>query len=166
MISTEKLYGLTTCTFNVHCLTLLARSVTDCGPLWATSAFTFEAHNHALVNMFSGTQYVPEQVVHTFLLRSKATMLARSCIDADCSVAVENAMKKFTTNKRYKSAQGRDGLSMLGLERVTVVDARIATAVQDLIGQDVVTTSAIHYDRFISDHLFYSSKNCVRQKTQ
>ena len=62
VIQLEELYGLSHCTFNVHCLTHLAQCVKDCGPLWATSAFVFESHNHVLLNMFNGTQCVPQQI--------------------------------------------------------------------------------------------------------
>ena len=55
----EVLYGLSSCTFNVHQMTHLANGVRNCGPLWATSAFMFEANNHVLLKMFHGTQNVP-----------------------------------------------------------------------------------------------------------
>ena len=66
-IQLEELYGLSCCKFNIHCLIHLAHSVKDCGPLWATSTFTFEAHNHALVSMFHGTQSVSQQITDASL---------------------------------------------------------------------------------------------------
>ena len=83
VIQMEDLYGLTNCKYNVHCWTHLARCVRDCGPLWATSAFTFEAHNHVLINMFHGTQYVPQQIADTFLLKAKISFLTTGCVDGD-----------------------------------------------------------------------------------
>ena len=70
VIQLEELCGLSSCKFNEHCLTHLAQRVKDCGLLWATSAFTFESHNHVLMNMFNGTQCVPQQITETFLLKN------------------------------------------------------------------------------------------------
>ena len=107
VIQLEELYGLSSCKFNVHCLTHLAHSVKDCGPLWATSTFTFEAHNHVLVNMFHGTQCVPQQITDTFLLKSKVLSMARTCIDRDdSSVSVQNVLVRLMGDDvRYKSTE-------------------------------------------------------------
>ena len=137
VIQTDELYGLFCCTFIIHCLTHLAQCVKDCGPLWATSAFTFEAHNHVLLNMFSGTQYVPHQIVHTFLLQSKVASLTRLFIDANSSSTVRDAVHKLTDNTKYNYSNVCDGLAKLGSERFTMVDARKALAVQNLFGEDV-----------------------------
>ena len=78
VIKVEELYGISSSKFNVHCLTHLAHCVKDCGPLWATSAFTFESHNHVLINMFHGTQCVSQQITDTFLLKNKISLLTRT----------------------------------------------------------------------------------------
>ena len=51
VIQLEQLYGISSCKFNAHCLTHLGQCVKNCGPLWATSAFTFESLNHTLINV-------------------------------------------------------------------------------------------------------------------
>ena len=55
----EKLYGIEHVSFNVHLLSHLSKSVLNHGPLWASSAFVFEAVNRQLLTMFHGTQRVP-----------------------------------------------------------------------------------------------------------
>ena len=70
VIQTEVLYGLKSCTFNVHQLVHLADSVRNCGPLWASAAFIFEYNNHVLQKMFHGTQHIPQQIVE-FCMISK-----------------------------------------------------------------------------------------------
>ncbi|XP_064469934.1 uncharacterized protein LOC135384673 [Ornithodoros turicata] len=64
----ESLYGKAAMSFNVHCLTHLAKSVVDYGPLWAHSGFPFEAANGLLLKLFKGTRSVSLQIVQNFLL--------------------------------------------------------------------------------------------------
>lgn len=52
VVEMEGLYGLSACKFNVHHLTHLADGVRYCSPLWATSAFMFEANNCMLLKIF------------------------------------------------------------------------------------------------------------------
>ena len=96
-IQMEQLYGLKHCTFNVHSLTHLAECVKNTGPLWATSAFLFESYNHVLLSMFNGTQYIPGQIVETFLLENKAASLARKCLGEDAHPAVRETVSKICT---------------------------------------------------------------------
>ena len=67
VIQTEDLYGLKSCSFNVHQLVHLAQSVQHCGPLWLSAAFLFDSSNHYL-QMFHGTQFVPKQIAESFIL--------------------------------------------------------------------------------------------------
>ena len=80
-------YDLNCCTFNVHCLTHLAKCVKNCGPLWATSAFEFEAHNHMLLKMFNGTQYANQQIANTFLLKKAILLLTMQYTGESTSVS-------------------------------------------------------------------------------
>ena len=57
------LYGMEFCSFNVHILRHATECVQDWGPLWAYSLFQFENYNSVLVNSFSGTNKVGEQIV-------------------------------------------------------------------------------------------------------
>ena len=57
-------------------------------------------------------------------------------------------MTENTTVYKYNYSKVCDGLAKLGSERFTMVDARKALAVQNLLGEDVVNTyiSAVMYD--------------------
>ncbi|XP_072170541.1 uncharacterized protein [Diadema setosum] len=68
VIGVESLYGKEHISFNIHLLTHLADNVRNWGPLWAASAFSFEANNGKLLQYFHGTQYVPQQISGCFLL--------------------------------------------------------------------------------------------------
>ena len=162
VIQLEELYGLSHCTFNVHCLTHLAQCVKDCGPLWATSAFVFESHNHVLLNMFNGTQCVPQQITDRFLLKNKIASLARSCINDEASPSVRDTLSRFTDVAKFEHVN--EGLTRLGSEKYVTLDVHRILAIQDLLNVDVVNRSGIMYDRFIYSHKLYSSTSYIRSK--
>ncbi len=164
VIQLEELYGLSSCKFNVHCLTHLAQCVKDCGPLWATSTFTFEAHNHVLVNMFHGTQCVPQQITDTFLLKSKVLSMARICINSDDSASVKDVLVRLIDDVRYKHTKDFDGLGLLGSGKVVALDAHWLLALQDLLDMVVINEAGDLYERFVCNHQLYSSVNYTRSK--
>ena len=164
VIKMEELYGLSKCKFNVHCLTHLAHCVRDCGPLWATSTFTFESHNHVLLNLFHGTQCVPQQISHMFLLKYKVASMTRSCMDGDSSASVKDLLVRLNDAVRHKHKNGSGCLTPLGCEKMVKLDARRIVALQNLLNVEVKNDSGKCYDRFVYNHQVYSSVNYVRSK--
>ena len=160
VIQVEHLYGLRHCSYNIHSLTHLAHCVKNCGPLWATSAFIFESHNHCLLKMFNGTQYVPQQITDTFLLKRKLASFERLCSDDDCSASVVTLLEKL--NGHTKFALG----NTTGLGRATHLEltASQALAIQNLLMVNVVNRCGISYERFVYSHRNYSSVNYTRAK--
>ena len=149
VIKLEELYGLSSCKFNVHCLTHLPHCVKDCGPLWATSAFTFESHNHVLMNMFNGTQCVPQQIVDTFLLKAKVASLTKCYVNADSSPCVKKVLSKLTDNSRFAHNISGTELTSLGSGKLVVLDARMIVALEDLLGLTLVSEHGKMYERFL-----------------
>ena len=133
VIRIEELYGLSSCKFNVHCLTHLAHCVKDCGPLWATSAFTFQSHNHVLINMFHGTQYVLQQITHTFLLKNKISSLTRTYIHDDSSASLKGVLGKLTDNARFPHSNSSGGLVYLGSGKQATLNACMLVALEKLL---------------------------------
>ena len=164
VIKIEELYGLSSCKFNVHCLTHLAHCVKDCGPLWATSTFTFESHNHVLISMFHGTQCVPQQITATFLLRNKISLLARTCVDDDSSASVKEAIGKLTENARFAHNNASGGLVSLGSAKPVTLNARMLVALEALLNLTVNNRCGKMYDRFLFSHKLYSSLSYTRSK--
>ena len=164
VVKLEQLYGISSCKFNAHCLTHLAQCVKDCGPLWATSTFTFESHNHVLINMFHGTQCVPQQITDTFLLRNKVASMARSCVDDDSSAFVRDVLVKLTDNVRFKHKNDCSGLSLLGCGKSVMLDARKVVAVEALLDIDLHNQVGHLYDRFVYNDQLYSGVAYVRSK--
>ena len=164
VIKLEELYGLSSCKFNAHCLTHLAHCVKDCGPLWATSAFTFESHNHVLINLFNGTQSVPQQIVDTFLLKNKVASLTQSCVDADSSSCVKEVLSKLTDNARFVHSNSGAEVTALGCGTLVTLDARMIVALEDLLGLTLNTQCGKMFDRFLYNHQLHSSVSYTRSK--
>ena len=164
VIKIEELYGLSSCKFNVHCLTHLAHCVKDCGPLWATSTFTFESHNHVLISMFHGTQCVPQQITATFLLRNKISLLARTCVDDDSFASVKETIGKLTENARFAHNNASGRLVSLGSAKPATLNARMLVALEALLNLTVNNRCGKMYDRFLFSHKLYSSLSYTRSK--
>ena len=164
VIKAEKLYGLKSCTFNLHCLTHLAECVKNCGLLWATSAFPFEAHNHTLLKMFNGTQFVPQQITNTFLLKRAVLTLGRQCINDCTSSSVTELLEQFTNYRRYTSARVCESFSTVGLEKCIQICAREVIAIQHLLDVNLQNRRALFYERFIVNHQLFSCSTYVRAK--
>lgn len=160
----EGLYGLSSCTFNVHILTHLADGVKWCGPLWAHSAFVFEANNHVLLKMFSGTQYVPQQICDTFLLSQKLLAIENECIKEDTSPRVRFVLQKMIKSNLVKKNERilERNISGLGVGKPIFLTASQTISLGLLIGRDVLNRSAIIYDRFIINHVLYTGRGYTR----
>ena len=160
----EILYGLISCTFNMHQLTHLADSVNNCGPLWATSAFTFEANNHMLLKMFSGTQYVPHPICDTFILSQKLPAIGRECIREDVHPRVKHLFKKLSKENMPIQCLHilSSTVSRLGNGKPAHLTASQTVSFASLINQDVLNRSATAYSRFVVNNILYTSHTYSR----
>jgi hypothetical protein len=131
--------------------------------LWATSAFTFESHNHVLINLFNGTQSVPQQIVDTFLLKNKVASLTQSCFDADSSSCVKEVLSKLTDNAWFVHSNSGAEVTALGCGTLVTLDARMIVALEDFLGQTLNTQCGKMY-RFLYNHQLYSSVSYTRSK--
>lgn len=160
----ENLYGLTSCTFNVHLMTHLADGVKNCGPLWATSAYSFESNNHMLLKMFCGTQYVSQQICDTFILAQKLPAIGGECIREDTCPRVVNLFRKLLKENLPIQSQRilQRNVSALGKGKPAYLTAAQSVSLALLIGRDVVNRSATEYNRFIVNHILYTAQSYTR----
>ncbi|KAI2645392.1 hypothetical protein H4Q32_030007 [Labeo rohita] len=107
-------YGLCQMSFNVHQLTHLPFSVKMYGPLWCTSAFSFEGHNQKLKRLCHGTNYIPSQIARQFnMLQSIPQLLKQTMTSADVSNRVDKLvndwleMDPFTWSDRASHGKRR-----------------------------------------------------------
>ncbi len=142
----------------------MAHCVKDYGPLWATSAFSFESHNHVLMSMFNGTQCVPQQITDIFLLQNKVLSLTTSWVDDDCSASVKELLGKLTNHARFVHNNASNGLATLGCGKLVTLDAHMLVALEDLLNETVDNRCGKMYDRFLYNHKLYSSPSYTHFK--
>ena len=162
----ETLYGLSSCTFNVHQMVHLVDGVKHCGPLWATSAFTFEANNHVLIKMFSGTQHVPQQICNTFILSQKLPAIARECMDDDSNPRLVSLFKKLCGENMPLQNQHvlATHVTTLGNGKPITITAAQAVSLATMLDQDVPNRKATIYSRFVVKHVLYTSQSYRRSQ--
>lgn len=160
----EGLYGLSSCTYNIHLMTHLADGVRNCGPLWATSAYIFEANNHMLLKMASGTQYVPQQICDTFMLSQKIPAIGRECMNEETCPMVKHMFQKLSKGKMPVHSQHilHRNVSGLGVGKAVHLTASQAVSLASLLDKDVVNRSAITYNRFVVNHVLYTAQSYTR----
>ena len=116
------------------------------------------------MNMFNGTQSVPQQITNTFLLQNKVLSLMTSWVDDDCSASVKELLGKLTNHARFVYNNASNGLATLGCEKLVTLDARMLVALEDLLNETVDNRCGKMYDRFLYNHKLYSSLSYIRSK--
>lgn len=67
----EVFYGKWNVTMNLHLLRHIPRAVEHLGPLWAQSAFAFEANNGSIVSGVTGTKDIVHQIAWKYCVQHK-----------------------------------------------------------------------------------------------
>lgn len=165
VIQVEELYGLSSCTFNVHQLVHLAHSVKDCGPLWSSTTFIFESHNHNLQKMFHGTQHIPKQIVETFVISKKLSVMAKECINQEACPAVHNLYQKLKDSSSSSNDMPlSEGVRGVGKEVAVDLTASQVLAVEQLLVVRVMRPRGVMFSRFVTKKKLFSSEDYVRSK--
>lgn len=74
-VQAELLYGKSCMSFNMHQLTHVGNSVCQCGPLWAHSAFPFEARNSCLKKAVKAANGIPHQIFRMLQMEETVEVL-------------------------------------------------------------------------------------------
>ena len=116
VIDFETLYGLNNVSFNVHLCLHLTSSVRAWGPMWAHSAFVYEAFNAKLLDMIKGTQAVPLQICKTFTLqRSLPMFMARATASDSCTAEYRAMLMSLIPHtSRLQHSDTAGGVTFLG----------------------------------------------------
>ncbi|XP_055073931.2 uncharacterized protein [Misgurnus anguillicaudatus] len=91
----EHLYGVSNVTYNVHLCLHLSKSVQNWGPLWAHSAFQFEAYNMELIAMVKSTQAVPIQICKVFWMKKALPLYVSQTLknpSSECSAVIDHLL--------------------------------------------------------------------------
>ncbi|XP_063961852.1 uncharacterized protein LOC129268704 isoform X2 [Lytechinus pictus] len=153
------LYGIKESTFNVHLLLHMSNSVKQWGPLWGTSAFPFESYNGYLKKLFSGTNYVPQQIFQSVcrlqdLVRNMPYITSHGAATYVSGMVGGNKIhKKFA---RFRS--GNADVVCLGRARLLDLSQACIHAVQDFLREELLVVTVECFERFIINKILFSTK--------
>nr|XP_046271851.1 uncharacterized protein LOC124073584 isoform X2 [Scatophagus argus]XP_046271852.1 uncharacterized protein LOC124073584 isoform X2 [Scatophagus argus] len=149
----KELYGEENVSFNCHQLIHLTESVLNWGPLWATSAFSFEKNNGNLRALLKGINDNPQQIYQRFLTWLRLPRHLSSSVFNQQSDFVELLAKLTTVN----DTSGSD--KPLGKSHQLDLVGSTKLAVQELLNRTVLVKSVEAYDSFSKGHNVYHSTN-------
>lgn len=147
----EVLYGKENVSFNCHQLIHLTESVLNWGPLWATSAFSFERNNGNLRCLLKGINDNPQHIYQRFLFWQ--------LIPKHLSSLVYNQHSDFgellAMLTPVKDGSGSD--KPLGKSHHLDLTGSIKLAIEELLHRPVLVKSVEAYDSFTNGHIVYHS---------
>ncbi|KAJ8049229.1 hypothetical protein HOLleu_01873 [Holothuria leucospilota] len=158
LIFVEPLYGKKEMTYNIHILSHMPDCVRNWGPLWCTSSFMFESYNGYLKNLFNDTRAVPQQI---FTNLCRLQFLHRHYVKA-VSPTVEDFIQRVLFHKKVTKSANYFQLPhfeivTLGTPEDLKLTAALRLALQDVIGERIISVTAKCYKRFIIDNVLFST---------
>lgn len=158
VIDFQTLYGLNNVSFNVHLCLHLTTSVRCWGPLWAHSAFIYEAFNGTLLEMIKGTQGVPLQICKTYALqRSLPMLIARATSSENCSSSYNALLQSLIPGTRLQQSVkvgmvtclGRGKLRQLSDSHFVAMNSALASnTVVQYFSRVIVRNEIVHSSQF------------------
>lgn len=142
----EELYGEENVSFNCHQLIHLADCVRNWGPLWATSAFSFERNSANLRALLSNINYNPQKIQDKFLRWQCLPSHLRSLVSNGNSPLARISPVNETT----------DCYDLLGNSRHLDITGSIKLAIEELLNRPVSFRSVEAFDSFINRNTVYS----------
>lgn len=98
VVKTQQLYSEQAMTFNVHQMEHIVKSVRLWGPLWAHSAFPFEAGNGKLKSCIKAAKGIPHQICRTLALENVVCeleeLVTSSAVSSYCLSLVSHVTQK------------------------------------------------------------------------
>lgn len=161
------LYGTGNMLYNVHQLLHLTDSVEAWGPLWTTSCFPLEGQNAILLNYYSGTQCVAEQIARTIVWWQHLSLWSDRIQVPEGRAFFERMVGRQTV--------GRTGVALSGevvayrRQSFSGNDFRLEVALEDHLG--FLPWHITYYNRFQCNGILWHSEtdrmpkrvNCVAQ---
>ncbi|XP_029997055.1 uncharacterized protein LOC115424088 [Sphaeramia orbicularis] len=153
VVNMKVLYGEENVSFNCHQLIHLSKSVLNWGPLWATSAFSFERNNGALWSLLKTNNYNAKHVTEKFhtwqhIPRHISSLVYNHCSDFSSLLT--------------KMSPGNDGsgsFKPLGEAHLLDLKESIKLMLERLFNRRVFAKSVETYDKFTYSHTVYHSTN-------
>lgn len=115
------LYGDREQSYNIHQLLHLSLCVQRWGPLWATSAFSFEHFNGYLAKCVHGTKHMGEEIIKYLTLSQGARILKNQCDEMEMNNDITNNVKKKF--QLLGSAQDKKTINELELNMLATLNS-------------------------------------------
>ncbi|XP_072224612.1 uncharacterized protein [Leuresthes tenuis] len=154
VVGMSELYGEENVSFNCHQLIHLADSVHNWGPLWATSAFTFERNSGNLRRLLTDIDYKPQQIFKKFILWQHIPSHLISLTFHHPLKFGELLTKLSQVNDKEES------YSQLGHSQHLKITAPVKLAIEELLNQQVLMQSVEVFFSFTNGNTVYRSANC------
>lgn len=150
VVNMKILYGEENVSFNCHQLIHLTESVQNWGPLWATSAFSFERNNGNLRALLSDINYNPQHIYQKFHVWQH--------IPTHLSLLVFNRHSDFNELLAKLSPINYGSVSdnPLGKSFRTDLTESIKPVIKELLNRPVLVEA---FDSFTDGNTVYHSKN-------
>lgn len=151
VVKTQLLYGEDSMTFNIHQMEHIVKSVRLWGPLWAHSAFPFEAGNGKMKTCIKAAKGIPHQICRMLAAETVVSELEQHVTSAPvssycCSLSSRSTQKSVSLCT--------EGVRLLGR----------GCPFRDLGGEAVFSAQAVEYPRMVKDGTVFTTASYVGKK--
>ncbi|KAM7303204.1 hypothetical protein ISCGN_013185 [Ixodes scapularis] len=151
MAGTQRLYGDTAMSFNIHQLLHLPEVARHFGPLWGHSSFVFEGGNGRLVKLMTGASGVPLQIVERVVKQQQLKSFLASPLVSD---SVTRLCRDMLGYAKLENALHVDDVCLLGYPCQITTPQEVKSA---LMGQ-VCPEMAMEYNKLAyKGHILHST---------
>ena len=114
--------------------------------------------------MFHGTQHVSKQMIETFIISKKLSVIAMECINDEASPAVLNLLNLKNSNHRRNDLPLSEGLCSVGESKDVELTPPQILAVEKLLRVPMRRQRGVMFSRFGINRKLFSSVQYVRSK--
>lgn len=155
----ETLYGLEHVSFNIHSCVHITRAVTNWGPLWAQSAFQFEAFNGVLLRLIKSSNAVVLQICNSYL-RIRCMPLYEKEIMHRAIMPIQRLYTIMKDNSKEEVCYLDNSVQALGPCKMRPVRRSHFIALHSVIQVVKQNTIARYYNRVaVNKEVFHASSN-------
>ena len=160
VLNVEVLYGKQYMKFNVHISLHISQAVRNFSALWAWSTFPYENYNSVLKRLFSGTQFIPEQICK-FYGRFQFINRASEIFDrGNCNKRGQQLFRSIMKESGIKRCiQYEEFLRIFGSPAHINLTLIQKIVIEEVVQGTVLDDEAQTFKRFIFKNVLYNTSN-------
>jgi Transposase family tnp2 len=166
VLQTEELYDKEWMTFNLHMLLHVPNSVENWGALWGSSTFIYEHFNGVLLNLFSGTQHISNQIFRNYNRVKKMNRVINSTGYQNWHPMAEKLLKNLAGKYLSVRALKINSLVVFGAARHVALSVFEEIALETLFTDNLVAPIDLNevtcYMRFHVNGIMCNTSNYTR----